>query len=302
MAYFVDGIIVDGQQVCITATRNTKDGQKIASDVFLLTRNTDGSYGWTLMVDKNGDTDIPTNYSAFIIDIDETETSQNPSKFNLKDGLSFKWLNIQPSSKIPTSSIEKPDPFMGKQSLYQPWRKPFAFFPGIVYTITDSDNKLISETITFVPIVWYKYGVCGIPVSPVEALTYHFQWVFGSKILPQAWMDQKDCQQQVDYNMCSPGNYCKTDCKAPCQDLGKECEWIGNQFVCMRDATSGWWFSRTTIIVVCVAIVAIIFGIVISFFRHPKITDPYGGKIKKGDKVLTVSEYEEALRKSKNSS
>jgi len=292
MSYFVDGVITDNQQVSLTILReevlqNPDGSYSNITITSILTRNNDNSYNW---VDVDDVSNIPSNYAIFYVNISETETAKNPSNFYLKNITTKQWLIFTKGSNLPTNSDNKPQYFKGKQNLYQPWYKPFAFFPGVIYNITNYDDINISNNISFIPIEWYKSDDCNL-VSSLESIKDHFNWVLGSPISSQGWINKEDCKQQVDYIICSINNYCSTSCKGPCLNKNSECKWINEQFSCGGNLFFSWWYSITFIVILLIFILIIVVGIIISFFRHPKIKDLYGDDIDENDKILTVDQY-----------
>ena len=110
MSYFVDGIIIDKKQVSLTTTldilkykeptdmeEDSSGDQILVTTVYLLTKNSD-SYEWVEVVESDK---IPKNYASFIIDISETETAKDPSKFFLKDKSTLKWVDFVGGSNVP---------------------------------------------------------------------------------------------------------------------------------------------------------------------------------------------------------
>lgn len=272
MAYYIDGVINNKDQVAIS--------RKIGDDMQILTKNESGDYKWMNLPITNVNSGPKYNYVSVFVHIKDTETLDNPSSFRLENALTRKWLSFSYDSTnqdiVVTDDFNKPTDYLyAKQQMYQPWYKPFAFFPGIDYKVSNNQELSNNLVYQFIPMIWYKSGFCVFPASSDDAIANHLLWfqkqndeavIFDI----QGWTSQEDCQMQYFYKICEVGNRCQTLCKGPCPNPSLECTWIKTQFVCDRKSIfrENWWTSMWVKILLLAIIICVIVVILILIYNR----------------------------------
>lgn len=248
MSYPIDGAIFNKQQLAI-----------VTDDNMILTQDSSGKYIWIPLANNN-------NYIALVVNVVTTETYGQPMSFYLTNSFTGKWVIFNTTGNV-SDTNDKPNPLQAKQSVYQPWYKPFAFFPGVLYSMI-VDQTILSQRYYFIPMLWYKAGYCGLPASSADAISLHYQWTQGDTD-NAGWTTQSDCRNGIAYSICRMGNTCQTTCKGPCSTPNKECEWLKDQFVCQRRLWFGipFWQSKLFIWILLVVILFIVVTVIIIIFR-----------------------------------
>jgi hypothetical protein len=280
MAYYIDGAVNNKDQVAIART--------VDNNVQILTQSELGDYKWMNLPITNTNDGPTYKYVSVFIHIKDTETFDNPSSFLLQNALTWNWLSFSYDSNkdiAVTDDSKKPTDYLyAKQYIYQPWYKPFAFFPGIDYKVSNNQELNNSSVYQFIPMVWYKPGFCVYPASSDDAIANHRLWVQkqndtddddddddnNDDFDTQGWTSPKDCQMQYFYKICGAGNSCQTLCKGPCPNRNLECTWIKNQFVCNRESIfkNNWWTSMWVKILLLGIIIFVIVVILILIYNR----------------------------------
>lgn len=250
MSYPINGAIFNKQQLAI-----------VTDDRMILTQDSTGKYIWQPLTDS-----VPNDYIALIVYVDTVETYSQPVNFQLTNSFTGKWVVFNTNGNV-SDTNEKPSPLKAKQALYQPWYKPFAFFPGASYSL-EVDQISLSQRYYFIPMLWYKSGYCGLPSSSTSAINLHYQWSISDNGLDNyGWTSQSDCRNGIVYKICSIGNMCQTTCKGPCPTSKNECEWLNNQFVCQRSLFSiSFWQSNIFMWILLAIVLFLVVTIIITIF------------------------------------
>lgn len=296
MSYFLDGAVNNGDSVTIIDSNN-----------WLLNRNSSGAYCFDNTLISTAGLSSSASVPTFKVElVSRVDSPYDIVNVKFKDNLTGKYMMVDATGGIVSSLSNDPGATILtltlQQKSYQKWDPPAVFLTGVGYTIANTTpiygyscggGNITLGNLYCLPVGVFQRSNCNKLASYDVVLNSHWcqttQNTAGvcSNIV-DSWTTQSDCNVGVTYNDCSAGNYCSTQCRAPCQSSGQSCNWNASAqvFQCTGGiSVSGNWFTSAWFIglLIGIGVVAVISLIVWLAMRGRQPKDRYNIKTAKGE-------------------